>query len=103
MSNQQPKPTFNVEALMTNAHDGYRQERFDKAKIHRLNCMLDEAHTVRNRLRSEITKFEVELATVQKELSTVQERRLADRQRFIKILLITVLVMTLMLITAVSF
>lgn len=96
MSNQQPKPTFNVEALMANAHDGYRQEQINKAKIHQLNCMLDEAHKVRNRLRSEILKLEVELATV-------QERRLADRREFITILAITCFVMTLMLITAVSF
>lgn len=96
MSNQQPKPTFNVEALMANAHDGYRQEQINKAKIHQLNCTLDEAHKVRNRLRSEILKLEVELATV-------QERRLADRQEFITILAITCFVMTLILITAVSF
>ena len=96
MSNQQPKPTFNVEALMANAHDGYRQEQIDKAKIHQLNCTLDEAHKVRNRLRSEILNLEVELATV-------QEKRLADRQQFITILSITCFVMTLMLITAVSF
>ena len=96
MSNQQPKPTFNVDAIMTNAHEGYRQEQIDKDKIHRLNCMLDEAYKVRNRLRSEIIKLEVELATV-------QERRLADRQQFIKILLITILVMTVLFLTAVSF
>ena len=96
MSNQQPKPTFNVEALMANAHDGYRQEQIDKAKIHQLNCMLDEAHKVRNRLRNQIIDLEVELATM-------QERRLADRQQFIKILLITLLVMTVLFITAVSF
>ena len=96
MSNQQPKSTFNVEVLMTNAHDGYRQEQLDKAKIHRLNCTLDEAHKVRNRLRSEILKLEVEL-------THLQARRAADQQQFIKILLITVLVMTVLFITAVSF
>ena len=96
MSNQQPKPTFNVEALMANAHDGYRQDTIDKAKIHRLNCMLDEAYKVRNRLRNQIIDLETELATV-------QERRLADRREFITILAITCFVMTLMLITAVMF
>ena len=96
MSNQQPKPTFNVEALMANAHDGYRQEQIDKVKIHQLNCMLDEAHKVRNRLRSEILNLEVEL-------THLQAQRAADRQQFIKILLITLLVMPLILITAVSF
>ena len=95
MSNQQPKPTFNVDAIMTNAHDGYRQEQIDKAKIHRLNCTLDEAYKVRNRLRSEILRLEVEL-------THLQARRAADRQQFIKILLITVLVMTVLFITAVS-
>ena len=96
MSNQQPKPTFNVEAIMTNAHDGYRQEQIDKAKIHRLNCMLDEACKVRNRLRSEILKLEAELATM-------QEKRLADRQQVITILAITFFVMTLILMVAGSF
>lgn len=96
MSNQQRKPTFNVEALMANAHDGYRQEQIDKAKIHQLNCMLDEAHKVRNRLRNQILKLEVEL-------THLQAQRAADRQQFIKILLITLLVMTVLFITAVSF
>ena len=96
MNNPNRKPTFNVEALMTNAHDGYRQEQIDKARLHRLNCMLDEAHKVRDRLRSEILKLEGELATV-------QERRLADRQQFINILAMTFFVMTLILIAAVSF
>jgi len=96
MSNQQPKPTFNVDAIMTNAHDGYRQEQIDKAKIHQLNCMLDEAHKVRNRLRSEILRLEVEL-------THWQSQRAADRQQFIKSLLITVLVMTVLFIMAVSF
>ena len=96
MNNPNRKPTFNVDAIMTNAHDGYRQEQIDKAKIHQLNCMLDEAHKVRNRLRSEILKLEVEL-------THLQAQRAADRQQFIKILLITVLVMTLILMAAVSF
>lgn len=96
MSNQQPKPTFNVDAIMTNAHDGYRQEQIDKAKIHQLNCMLDEAHKVRNRLRSEILKLEVDL-------THLQAQRAADRQQFIKNLLITVLVTSLILMAAVIF
>ena len=96
MSNQQPKPTFNVEVLMTNAHDGYRQAQVDKAKIHRLNCMLDEAYKVRNRLRNQIIDLEADLATV-------QEKRLADRQQFIIILAMTFFVMTLILMAAVSF
>ena len=96
MSNQQPKPTFNVDAIMTNAHDGYRQEQADKAKIHQLNCMVEEAHKVRNRLRSQILNLEVEL-------THLQAQRAADRQQFIKILLIAVLVMTVLFITAVSF
>ena len=96
MSNQQPKPTFNVDAIMTNAHEGYRQEQIDKDKIHRLNCMLDEAYKVRNRLRNQIIDLEAGL-------TTVQERRLADRQQFIAIPAMTFFVMTLILITAVSF
>lgn len=96
MSNQQPKPTFNVEAIMTNAHDGYRQEQIDKAKIHQLNCMLDEAHKVRNRLRSQIIDLEADL-------THLQAQRAADRQQFIKTLLITVLVMSLILMAAVIF
>lgn len=96
MSNQQPKPTFNVDALMTNAHDGYRQEQIDKAKIHQLNCMLDEAHKVRNRLRSEILELEVAL-------THLQAQRVADRQQFIKILLITLLVIAVLFIIAISF
>lgn len=96
MSNQQPKPTFNVDAIMTNAHEGYRQEQIDKAKIHRLNCMLDEAYKVRNRLRSQIIDLEADL-------TTVQERRLADRQQFIAILVMAFFVMTLILMAAVSF
>ena len=81
---------------MTNAHDGYRQAKVDKAKIHRLNCMLDEAYEVRNRLRSQIIDLEAEL-------SIVQERRLADRQQFITILAMTFFVMSLILMAAVSF
>ena len=96
MSNQQPKPTFNVDAIMTNAHEGYRQEQIDKDKIHRLNCMLDEAYKVRNRLRNQIIDLEADL-------THLQAQRAADRQQFIKILLITVLVMTVLFITAVSF
>ena len=96
MNNPNRKPTFNVDAIMTNAHDGYRQEQIDKVKIHQLKCMLDEAHKVRNRLRSEILNLEVEL-------THLQAQRAADRQQFIKILLITLLVMPLILITAVSF
>ena len=96
MSNQQPKPTFNVEALMANAHDGYRQEQLDKVKIHQLNCMVEEAHKVRNRLRNQIIDLEVEL-------THLHAQRAADRQQFIKLLLITVLVMTVLFITAVSF
>lgn len=96
MSNQQPKPTFNVEAIMTNAHEGYRQEQIDKAKIHQLNCMLDEAHKVRNRLRSQIIDLEADL-------THLQAQRAADRQQFIKTLPITALVMSLILMAAVSF
>ena len=95
MSNQQPKPTFNVDAIMTNAHDGYRQEQIDKAKIHQLNCMLDEAYKVRNRLRSQIIDLEAAL-------TTVQERRLADRQQFTNILTMTFFVMSLILMAASS-
>ena len=93
---QQPKPTFNVEALMANAHDGYRQEQVDKAKIHQLNCMVEEAHKVRNRLRGQIIDLE-------NELTHLQAQRAADQQQFIKILLITLLVMAGLFITAVSF
>ena len=96
MSNQQPKPTFNIDAIMTNAHDGYRQEQIDKAKIHRLNCMLDEAYKVRNRLRNQIIDLEADL-------THLQAQRAADRQQFIAILAITFFVMTLILMAAVSF
>ena len=96
MNNPNRKPTFNVDAIMTNAHDGYRQEQIDKAKIHRLTCMLDEAYKVRNRLRSQIIDLEADLATA-------QERRLVDRQQFIIILAMTFFVMTLILMAAVSF
>ena len=82
MSNQQPKPTFNVDAIMTNAHEGYRQEQIDKAKIHRLNCMLDEAYKVRNRLRTQIIDLEADL-------THLQAQRAADRQQFINILAMT--------------
>ena len=96
MSNQQPKPTFDVEALMTHAHDGYRQEQADKAKIHQLNCMLDEAYKVQKRLKNQILSLDAELIHL-------QARRVADRQQFIKTLLLTVLVMTVLFITAVIF
>ena len=96
MSNQQLKPNFNVEALMINAHDGYRREVGDKAKIHQLNCMVEEAHKVRNRLRGQIIDLENELATV-------RERRLAAQRQCITILAATFFLMSLILITAVSF
>ena len=96
MNNPNRKSTFNVDAIMINAHDGYRQEQIDKAKIHQLNCMLEEAYKVRNRLRTQIIDLEADL-------TTVQERRLADRQQFIIILAMTFFVMTLILIAAVSF
>ena len=96
MSNQQPKPTFDVNAIMTNAHDGYRQEQADKAKLHQLNCMLEEAYKVQKRLKNQILNLDAEL-------THLQAQRDNDRQRFVKILLITVLVMTVLFITAVSF
>lgn len=96
MSNQQPKPTFNVEALMTHAHDGYRQAHADKAKIHQLNCMVEESYKVQKRLKNQILNLDAEL-------THLQAQRAADRQQFIKILLITVLVMTVLFLTAVSF
>lgn len=96
MSNQQPKPTFDVEAIMTNAHDGYRQAHADKAKIHQLNCMVEESYKVQKRLKNQILNLDAEL-------THLQAQRAADRQQFIKILLITVLVMTVLFLTAVSF
>ena len=96
MSNQQPKPTFDVNAIMTNAHDGYRQAHADKAKIHQLNCMVEESYKVQKRLKNQILNLDAEL-------THLQAQRAADRQQFIKILLITVLVMTTLFITAVSF
>ena len=96
MNNPNRKSTFNVDAIMTNAHDGYRQAQADKDKIHQLNCMLDEAYKVRNRLRQQIIDLETELATV-------QEQRLTDSQQFIITLLKTVLIMIVLLIIAVSF
>ena len=58
--------------------------------------MLDEAYKVRNRLRTQIIDLEADL-------TTVQERRVADRQKFINILVMTFFVMTLILMAAVSF
>ena len=96
MNNPNRKPTFNVDAIMTNAHDGYRQEQIDKAKIHRLNCMLDEAYKVRNRLRSQIIDLEAAL-------THLQAQRAADRQQFTTILAMTFFVMTLILMATVIF
>lgn len=96
MSNTNQKPTFNVEALMTHAHNGYRQEQADKAKIHQLNCMVEESYKVQKRLKNQILNLDAEL-------THLQAQRAADRQQFIKILLITVLVMTVLFLTAVSF
>lgn len=96
MSNQQPKPTFDVEALMTNAHDGYRQAQADKAYIERLERMLKDSQQANLRLRQRLLANEAELADI-------QEQRDNDRQQFIKTLMATVVIMTVLFIVAVSF
>lgn len=96
MSNQQPKPTFDVEAIMTNAHDGYRQAQADKAYTERLERMLQEAYTANRNLRQRLLVSETELADT-------QAQRDNDRQQFVKTLMATVVIMTVLFIVAVSF
>lgn len=96
MSNQQPKPTFDVNAIMTNAHDGYRQAQADKAYTERLERMLKDTQQANLRLRQRLLATETELADI-------QEQRDNDRQQFIKTLMATVVIMTVLFIVAVSF
>lgn len=96
MSNQQPKPTFDVEAIMTNAHDGYRQAQADKAHTERLERMLQEAYTANRNLRQRLLVSETELADT-------QVQRDNDRQQFVKTLIATVVIMTVLFLVAVSF
>lgn len=96
MSNQQPKPTFDVEAIMTNAHDGYRQAQADKAHTERLERMLQEAYTANRNLRDRLAKCN-DL------LDREQAQRDNDRQQFVKTLIATVVIMTVLFIVAVSF
>lgn len=96
MSNQQPKPTFDVEALMTHAHDGYRQAHADKVYIAQLERLLNESRQANLRLRQRLLGSETELADI-------QAQRDNDRQQFIKTLMVTVVIMTVLFIVAVSF
>lgn len=96
MSNTQPKPTFDVEAIMTNAHDGYRQAKADKAYTERLERMLQESYTANRNLRDRLAKCNDLLAHE-------QEQRDNDRQQFVKTLMATVVIMTVLFIVAVSF
>ena len=96
MSNQQPKPTFDVNAIMTNAHDGYRQAQADKAYAEQLERMLKDSQQANLRLRQRLLATEAELADT-------QEQRDNDRQHFVKTLMTTVVIMTVLFIVAVSF
>lgn len=96
MSNQQPKPTFDVEAIMTNAHDGYRQAHADKVYIAQLERLLNESRQANLRLRQRLLVSEAEFADT-------QAQRDNDRQQFVKTLLATVVIMTVLFIVAVSF
>jgi len=96
MSNTQPKPTFDIEALMTNAHDGYRQAQADKAYTTQLERMLKDSQQANLRLRQRLLVSEAELAET-------QAQRDNDRQQFVKMLMATVVIMTVLFIVAVSF
>ena len=96
MSNQQPKPTFDVNAIMTNAHDGYRQAQADKAYAEQLERMLKDSQQANLRLRQRLLATEAELADT-------QAQRDNDRQQFVKTLMATVVIMTVLFIVAVSF
>ncbi len=96
MSNQQPKSTFDVHAIMTNAHDGYRQAQADKAYIERLERMLKDSQQANLRLRQRLLVSETELAET-------QAQRDNDQQQFVKTLMATVVIMTVLVIVAVSF
>ena len=96
MSNTQPKPTFDVNVIMTNAHDGYRQAQADKAYIERLERMLKDSQQANLRLRQRLLVSETELAET-------QAQRDNDQQQFVKTLMATVVIMTVLVIVAVSF
>lgn len=96
MSNTQPKPTFDVEAIMTNAHDGYRQAQADKAYTERLERMLKDSQQANLRLRQRLLVSEAELADT-------QAQRDNDQRQFVKTLMATVVIMTVLVIVAVSF
>ena len=96
MSNQQPKPTFDVNAIMTNAHDGYRQAQADKAYAEQLERILKDSQQANLHLRQRLLATEAELADT-------QAQRDNDRQQFVKTLMATVVIMTVLFIVAVSF
>lgn len=96
MSNTQPKSTFDVNAIMTNAHDGYRQAQADKAHAERLERMLKDSQQANLRLRQRLLVSEAELADT-------QAQRDNDQRQFVKTLMATVVIMTVLFIVAVSF
>lgn len=96
MSNQQHKPTFDAEAIMINGHDGYRQAQADKAYIEQLERMLKDSQQANLRLRQRLLATETELADT-------QAQRDNDQQHFVKTLMATVVIMTVLFIIAVSF
>ena len=96
MSNQQPKPTFDVNAIMTNAHDGYRQEQADKAHLQRVENMLYDSRRSNEQLRDSI-------AALHRELGDLHKANFEQRRHYTKIIMLIVLVYSIVLLVSLTF
>lgn len=92
----QAQDRFNVEATMRACIDGVRQAHDDKAHLQRVENMLYDSRRSNEQLRDVI-------AGLHRELGDAYKANFEQRQRHTKQLLITVLVCTVLLITALTF
>ena len=96
MSNQQPKPTFDVDATMRACIDGVRQTHADKAHLQRVENMLYDSRRSNEQLRDSI-------AALHRELGDLPKANFEQRQHYTKIIMLIVLVYSIVLLVSLSF
>ena len=96
MSNQQPKPTFDVDATMRACIDGVRQAHADKAHLQRVENMLYDSRRSNEQLRDSI-------AALHRELGDLHKAKFEQRQHYTKIIMLIVLVYSIVLLVSLSF
>ena len=96
MSNQQPKPTFDVDATMRACIDGVRQAHADKAHLQRVENMLYDSRRSNAQLRDSI-------AALHRELGDLHKANFEQRQHYTKIIMLIVLVYSIVLLVSLSF